>query len=110
MFILDAHYSTLTGRGVHEDVLHFCREELLADNYFHAVLEATKSLAEKLRDKTGLVEDGAVLVDRALGGTTPIIVVNTFRSESEKSEQKGFVMLCKGTAADDISINAITAT
>lgn len=87
---------TLQERGVHPDVLNFCREELLADNYFHAVLEATKSLAQKIRDRTGLTEDGASLVDRALSGSTPIIVINGFASESEKSEQKGFAMLCKG--------------
>ena len=34
---------------VHPDVLRFCREELLVDNYFHAVLETTKSVADKLR-------------------------------------------------------------
>jgi Protein of unknown function (Hypoth_ymh) len=56
----------LTTRGVHPDVLRFCREELLADNYFHAVLEAVKSVAEKLRARTGLTDDGAALVDRAL--------------------------------------------
>jgi hypothetical protein len=44
----------LTTRGVHPDVLRFCREELLADNYFHAVLEAVKSVADKLRSRTGL--------------------------------------------------------
>src|SRR5205823_6357531 len=38
-------------RGVHTDVLRFCREELLADNYFHAVLEAVKSVAEKIRSR-----------------------------------------------------------
>ena len=86
----------LQDRGVHSDVLSFCREELLADNYFHAVLEATKSLAKKIRDRTGLIEDGAKLVDRALGGATPLIIINGFASESEKSEQKGFAMLCKG--------------
>ncbi len=36
-------------RKVHPDVLRFCREELLVDNYFHAVLEAAKSVADKLR-------------------------------------------------------------
>jgi hypothetical protein len=30
-------------------VLAFCRPELLADNYFHAVLEATKSVASAIR-------------------------------------------------------------
>src|SRR5260370_29444090 len=43
----------LTRRGVHEDVLRFCRAELVADNYFHAVLEPTKTIADKLRAKSG---------------------------------------------------------
>ncbi len=86
----------LKGRGVHPDVLKFCREELLADNYFHAVLEATKSLAQKLRDQTGLSDDGAILVDRALSGDKPMLAINTLLTESERSEQRGFATLCKG--------------
>ena len=42
----------LEGRGVHPDVLRFCRAELLADDYFHAVQEAVKSVADKLRSST----------------------------------------------------------
>jgi hypothetical protein len=57
----------LIERKVHADVLKFCRAELLVDNYFHAVFEATKSVAEKLRQKTGLGSDGSQLVDEALG-------------------------------------------
>jgi len=41
-------------RGIAGDVLRFCRPELLEGNYFHAVFEATKSVAQKLRDRTGL--------------------------------------------------------
>jgi Protein of unknown function (Hypoth_ymh) len=63
----------LTTRGVHPDVLRFCREELLADNYFHAVLEAVKSVADKLRARTGLIDDGGALVDRALTGDPPML-------------------------------------
>ena len=48
----------LEGRGVHADVLVFCRAELLAQDYFHAVQEAVKSVAAKLRLRTGLREDG----------------------------------------------------
>ena len=33
----------LKNRQVHADVLLFCKAELLQDNYFHAVFEATKS-------------------------------------------------------------------
>ena len=84
-------------RNVHPDVLRFCREELLADNYFHAVLEAAKSVADKLRQRTGLMDDGVVLVDRALAGNLPLLAINSLSTESEKSEQRGFSNLVRGT-------------
>lgn len=87
----------LLGRGVHPDVLRFCKQELLADNYFHAVLEAAKSVADKVRIRTGLTEDGAGLFERAFGGMPPMLAINSLTSESERSEQKGFLNLVKGT-------------
>jgi hypothetical protein len=42
----------LQRRRVHADVLRFCKPELLEENYFHAILEATKSVAEKIRTRT----------------------------------------------------------
>ncbi|MBA3067132.1 MAG: TIGR02391 family protein [Hyphomonas sp.] len=87
----------LTARGIHPDVLKFCREELVADNYFHAVLEAVKSIAEKLRNKANLTGDGATLVDAALSGSSPRLAINKLRTDSERSEQSGFANLIKGT-------------
>lgn len=87
---------TLASRDIHPDVLAFCSAELVADNYFHAVLEATKSVAEKIRSKTGLDVDGAALVDRAFSGERPILAINALKSENENSEQKGFAHLLKG--------------
>ena len=89
----------LVERKVHPDVLKFCRAELVADNYFHAVFEATKSVAEKLRDKAGLLSDGATLVDEALGvgkAGHPRLAFNSLRTESEKSEHSGLMNLIKG--------------
>jgi uncharacterized protein (TIGR02391 family) len=86
----------LAARGVHADVLAFCRSELVADNYFHTVLEATKSVAAKLREKTGLTDDGATLVDRALGGNPPMLAINLLTDDSQLSEQRGFANLVKG--------------
>ena len=86
----------LTHRTVHPDVLRFCREELLQDNYFHCVLEATKSVAQKIRDKAGIEGDGAALADQAFSVKTPLLALNTLQSESEQSEQKGFANLLKG--------------
>lgn len=86
----------LEARGVHPDVLKFCRPELLEGNYFHAVLEAVKSVAEKIRSKSGLTTDGADLVRRAFGGKQPLLRVNALRTESERSEQLGFQNLLIG--------------
>lgn len=89
----------LSARRVHPDVLGFCRPELLADNYFHAVLEATKSVADKIRKRTGLTCDGSELVDTALAlGKVgiPFLAFNTLQTESERSEQSGLCALFKG--------------
>lgn len=88
--------ASLQSRGIHPDVLTFCRAELIADNYFHAVLEAAKSVPNKLRTLTGLDLDGAELIDRALGGGTPLLAINSLQTLSARSEQKGFVNLLKG--------------
>ena len=89
----------LEKRRVHPDVLRFCRAELMRDNYFHTVLEATKSVADKIREKSGLASDGAPLVDAAFGrpgGVLPILAFNTLRTESEESEHSGLMNLIKG--------------
>ena len=83
-------------RNLHKDLLRFCRAELLQDNYFHAVLEATKSVASKVRSLTGLDSDGARLIDDAFGGPDPILKINAFKTDTEKSEQRGFTNLAKG--------------
>ena len=83
-------------RKVHPDVVRFCREELLADNYFHAILEATKSVADKLRERTDLTADGGTLVDQSLGGDSPLLAINSLESDSERKEQSGFVNIVKG--------------
>jgi uncharacterized protein (TIGR02391 family) len=89
-------YKQLLARNAHADILLFCRAELLQDNYFHAVFEATKSIADKIRDKSSLMSDSSRLVDEAFGGASPILAFNTLRTETEKSEHTGFMNLLKG--------------
>lgn len=92
----DSLRAELLRRGVHGDVLVFCKAELLEENYFHAILEATKSVAHKLRSLTGLVSDGASLVDATFAVNSPRLALNQLVTESEQSEQKGFCNLLKG--------------
>ncbi len=91
--------SELRRRGVHADVLRFCRAELIRSNYFHAVLEATKSVADKIRSRTGLTSDGAALIDQAFGigsAGMPLLAFNSLRTETERNEQTGMMSLMKG--------------
>ena len=86
----------LEDRKVHSEVLKYCRAELVQENYFHAVLEATKGVAQRIRDKSGLVSDGADLITGAFSGKSPILSINPFRTETERSEQRGFTNLLIG--------------
>jgi uncharacterized protein (TIGR02391 family) len=92
-------HAALVTRLVHQDVLSFCRAELLQENYFHAVFEAMKSIAAKTRSLSGLNSDGAQLVQEAFGfgqGGSPILGINSLVTETEKGEQRGFANLLTG--------------
>ena len=88
----------LRERNVHPDVLAFCRQELVQQNYFHAVFEATKSVADKIRSKSGFSSDGSRLVDDAFGLSSgvPALAINMLRNETERSKHVGLMMLLKG--------------
>lgn len=89
----------LSDRNVHTDVLRFCRAELLQDNYFHAVFEATKSVADKIRQKSGLKSDGSQLVDEAFSfaqSRYPRLAFNSLQTDTERSEHKGLMNMMKG--------------
>jgi len=86
-------------RGVHAQVLAYCRDELLADDCFDAVFEAVKGLGDRVRSLSGMHGDGAPLVQAvfSLGRTgLPMSAFNSLRSDSERSEQTGFVNLMTG--------------
>lgn len=93
-------HGALMNRGVHADVLSYCRAELLQQNYFHAVLEAVKSIAAKIRRLSGLQSDGAELVQAAFGlprdGSPPRLAINDLQSDTDRGEQRGFANLLIG--------------
>ena len=85
----------LTGYGVHPKVLNCCRDELLAQDYFHAVQEAAKSLCDQVRQMSGLILDGTDLFQTAFSIKNPYIAFNSLRTSSEQNQQNGLKeMLC----------------
>jgi uncharacterized protein (TIGR02391 family) len=92
-------HSALDTRNVHADVLRFCSAELLQENYFHAVFEAMKSVAAKIRQMSGLTSDGADLVRDAFSigkDCNPLLAINPLATETDQGEQRGFVNLLIG--------------
>lgn len=89
----------LERRGVHPDVLKVCQARFLQHDYFYAILEAAKSIAEKIREKSGLESDGALLVDESFVFPKegyPLLAFNDLKTNSKKSEHKGLANLIKG--------------
>ena len=89
----------LDGRRIHPAVWKYCQAELMKHNYFHAVFEASKGLAQEIRDKSGVDGDGAKLVDSVFSVNGPVLAFNTLETEIEKTEHKGFAALLKGCFA-----------
>lgn len=92
--------AVLRQRGVHPEVLSACNKLILRDdNYFHAVFEVTKSIADRLRSMTGLSLDGNPLVDATLecgSRRFPLVALNRYDSDSLKNEQRGIAHLTRG--------------
>ena len=89
--------SELKRRKAHAATLEYCTAEIFSKDNFHAVLEATKSIAERLRSMTGLTSDGAQIADDTLlPKNSPRVAVNGMANETDRSEQSGFANMVKG--------------
>jgi uncharacterized protein (TIGR02391 family) len=89
----------LVPRGTHPEVLRYCEEELVRRSIFHAVFEATKGLAARLRQLSGSMLDESELVNHCFGvkgGTTPVLRINGYQNKSEESEHRSFANLLYG--------------
>ena len=62
------------------------------------LLEASKSVAQKIRDRTGLTGDAATLVDAAFTTKTnmPPLAFNRLEDSNELSERRGLATMLKG--------------
>ena len=87
----------LRRRNTHPDLMRYCTVELLQKNNFHALLEAAKSIPDRIRALTGLANDGAGLVDDTLTiASGPVLAINDGLAATDRSEQSGFANFTKG--------------
>jgi len=85
----------LKAQGVHENVIKYCSPELLNENYFHAILEASKGVLERIRSLTNSSLDGNTLINEAFKTKNPAIVIegNRLENDNEKSQYQGLKSL-----------------
>jgi len=86
----------LIASDAHAEVLKYCREELLDNDYFHAVHEAAKGLCDRVRTMTGLDLDGTRLFDAALSTRDPYIELTDLKAESGRNQQNGLREMLNG--------------
>ena len=79
----------LYNRAIHSEVQRYCIEDYLQKDYYDAVFEAAKGLAERVREITGLSTDGGTLFQTAFAKKDPYLFFNSMQTESEKSEFTG---------------------
>jgi len=79
----------LYNRAIHREVVKYCIKDYLRKDYYDAVFEAAKGLAERLRQITGLTVDGGTLFQKAFARNDPYIFFNAMGTESEISEFTG---------------------
>lgn len=76
----------LYNRAIHSEVQKYCIKDYLQKDYYDAVFEATKGLAERVRQITGLTSDGGTLFQTAFAKNDPYLFFNSMQTDSEKSE------------------------
>lgn len=79
----------LYDRNIHSEVTKYCINDYLRDDYFDTVFEATKGLAERVREISGLNSDGNELFQNAFATKNPYIILNMLATDSEKNEYNG---------------------
>ena len=61
----------LYDRAIHSEVQKYCVEDYLRADYYDAVFEAAKGLAERVRQISGLTTDGGALFQTAFSQNKP---------------------------------------
>lgn len=79
----------LNDRNIHEEVKNYCIKDYLRKDYFDAVFEAAKGVAQRVRNITGLETDGGTLFQTAFSKKDPYLYFNLLKTESEISEFTG---------------------
>ncbi|MFI6833192.1 TIGR02391 family protein [Kribbella sp. NPDC050241] len=86
-------------RVIDTDLRAATRSRFISAHYADAIEASVKALNECVRGRTGLALDGDGLMTTAFSVGNPLLRLNRLRSDSDKSEQRGHMMMCQGVVA-----------
>jgi uncharacterized protein (TIGR02391 family) len=67
-----------------------------AGDFRNAVLDAITAVFDKIRERTGIDQDGDRLINHTMSIQAPILVLSELETESGRSDQSGFMDIYKG--------------
>ena len=76
---------------IHDEVIKYCTEDLLKDDYFSAIFESSKGVLYRIQTLSELSNDGAELIQEAFSTKQPLILItgNMLETKTEKSMYNG---------------------
>jgi uncharacterized protein (TIGR02391 family) len=87
------------GLDLHPEIARAASRLYQDGHYATAVEHAVKALNGLVRMRSGLELDGTTLMERAFNPSNPIIKFNDLSDQSDRDEQKGFMMMFSGAVS-----------
>lgn len=87
------------GLQLHPEIARVATPRYRAGHYADAVEASVKALNALVRLRSSLEFDGSTLMERAFNPSSPTLKFNALHDQSDKDEQKGFMMLFSGAVA-----------
>jgi uncharacterized protein (TIGR02391 family) len=88
------------GFDLHPDIEHAAGQLFRDCHYANAIVEAVKALNARVRLRSGVDDkDGSALMEYVFSSSNPILKFNALADQSDRDEQRGFMMMFSGAVA-----------
>lgn len=87
------------GLDLHKEITRAASQLFADGHYANAVEASVKALNNLVRLRSGLELDGTALMERAFSPNNPVLKFNALSDQSDRDEQKGYMMMFSGAVA-----------
>jgi uncharacterized protein (TIGR02391 family) len=86
----------IDGLDLHRDIEDAAGDLYRDGHYSNAVLAAVNALTALVRHRSGYTQDGTTLMEQVFSLSKPVLKFNDLVDESDRNEQKGFMLILSG--------------